>query len=291
MDGENPSPRPVKNHPHAVRTVDVAEDKPEPDLPPLEIDDEPSKPSYEPLRPDYHKNSHAKRNLLILFLIAIAFAAAFYFVVLKKDDSKAPTDTSGTNQTKQTAEEPKNTDTEQYGSINFNLSFDHPKDWTVSDVDGSGVLAVTSTPIKFKAADMEPVTGQVLMTMRDKKQELKEFSKGEAIAVIDSEKIDYTKPTETQRGSTYISFLNYASSFADGIDGIYVTGDAGYKIGQLIPSKDIAKMDPIINVSFIECSDDDCSAEGDAVTISAENWKDNSFKDPILNMLKSLAIQ
>ena len=290
MDDENTSSKPVQNHPNSVHGSEIAEDHNEPVINHEEFKVSPV-PFTDPVGPTYHKTSHKKRNLFIILLILIIAGAAAYWFLLRPDSTQKAAKTDTSTQSNQSNNAAKQTQTEHYGSTNFNLSFDYPKGWEVTDADGTGVLVLRSTPTKLTDASDTEVTGQILMTIRDKEQKLTEFSKGDAEAILDSEKITYAKPTETQRGNTYISFLNYASSSEEGIDGIYITGDNGYKKAQAIPSIDIAKIDPVINITFIECSESDCSDEGQALTISADSWNDNTFSEPVKNLLESLAIQ
>ncbi len=270
--------KPMPNHPNAV----VAEVEPEgPDKTPPK--------SKDSLTPDYHKKpKRSKHVFLILVLLLLITAGAIYWFVIRAKPAVAPT-VSDTNQTASNSNAATPV-TKKYDSANFSLSFYTPKDWTVTDVSGSGILTARSPVTKLSTTSSSKTDGQIVMTIRDKTQKLTEFDKGAATAIADSEKIAYTKPSETQRGSTYISFLNYASTTAKGIDGIYITGDAGYQKDQDIPSADIAKSDPIINVTFLKCSDSKC-AKSEAMTIPVSAWNDTSFSKPIKTMLQSLSIQ
>jgi hypothetical protein len=216
-----------------------------------------------------------------------------YWFLLKPKPAKAPTTSNATTASSSGTSKSKKSeiDTEHHESPSFNLGFDYPKGWKVSDISGSGKLIVTSTPQKLKDADGQQVDGQIIMTIRDKTQKLSEFDKGAAKAVIDSEKITYTKPSETQRGDTYISFVNYATSKDNGLDSIYISGDAGYKKDQEVPAVDISKVDPITNVTFIKCPDSKCSGTPTVLTVAAASWEDAAFSKPIKTMLQTLSIQ
>jgi hypothetical protein len=278
MDEQDPlNQKPVSSHPNSVQTIPVSHGR---------EDEAPTPRKFEPLPPNYHKNPTKKgRYAFIAVVVLLIIGAAVYWFLLKPKPATAPTSVNSSSSSRNSQSTQAKLDTEHYESSNFNLGFDHPKDWKVSDVSGSGKLTVTSPVMKLTDSDNQKVDGQIIMTIRDKTQKLSEIDKGAAAAILDSEKIAYTKPAETQRGNTYISFLNYASSTgsnAAGIDGIYITGDAGYQKDQEVPAVDISKIDPIINVIFM--------SNNKAITIDSKNWSDNSFSKPIKTLVQSLAI-
>lgn len=117
-----------------------------------------------------------------------------------------------------------------------------------------------------------------------------EFDKGNAVAVRESEKIAYTKPSSVQRGSTYLSFLQYASSTATSLDGAYITGDVGYQKDQAIPKADFTPVDPVISLTFVKCADNSCTGEGTPIGVATTMWEDASFGKPLKTMLQSLVV-
>jgi hypothetical protein len=129
------------------------------------------------------------------------------------------------------------------------------------------------------------------MTILPQGQPPKDFDAGNAVAVRDSEKVSYTKPTPSQRAQTYLSFVQYAATTTHGaLDGIYITGNVGYKKTQPIPKTDVAARDPIVGITFVKCANDACSgAVPTPLSIKASEWDNNSFKAPIKTMLTSLA--
>jgi hypothetical protein len=243
------------------------------------------KPPEQRVGPDYWKKPKKPVwKYLIIVLVVAVLAAAAYKVVMKP--KPAPTQQTSASQTAGTSQ--LNSKTKHYDSANFTLGFDYPADWTLSDTAGSGKLTVVSPAVKLKDASGQEVTGQITMTLRDKTQKLTEFDKGNAVATQDSEKIAYTNPTQTQRGSTYISFLQYASSNS-GLDGIYVTGDNGYQKDQAIPLVDITKVDPVTSITFAKCPDAKCTGTT-PLSIQQTSWSDSSFSGPLRKMLQSLSI-
>jgi hypothetical protein len=110
------------------------------------------------------------------------------------------------------------------------------------------------------------------------------------VAVLPSENITYASPATGQRGSTYVSFLQYSTTTAKGaLDGIYITGNAGYQQGQAIPMVDVVKVDPLITVTFVSCTTT-CSDASPAANVSSTVWTAASLQTILENMFKSLAI-
>lgn len=180
------------------------------------------------------------------------------------------------------------TSIKQYTSVNQNLTFSYPADWKVSETNDQ-VIAM-SPAIRLVSTTGQAVTGQITLEIRDKNVSLAEFKAGNAVAAMNSQTIAYTNPASGQRGTTYVSFLNYASSKANGIDGVYITGDTGYQTGQEAPASDLNPIDPVISLTFSRCSSSACSNAGSPLTIRASSWNNKIFSGPLLSMLKSFSI-
>ena len=261
---------------------------PEPQAP---IEPAPPTPApSQPTPPDYWKNPNRRwwRYGLVAGVIIIAAAAAYWFL-LRSTPAAKPAQTQTSSQVKSPAIS-STTPTKTYSSSNFNLSFSYPQDWTITD-SGSGQMTVRSPASQLKSAAGQDVSGQVIMTIANKGQNLGVFAKGNATAVVDSQKVAYTTPTSAQRANTYLSFLQYASTTTAGaLDGIYITGDNGYQKGQDIPGSDIAGIDPLVSVTFVQCASSACPAgTTTALSIASTSWSDTSFSSPITKMLESLA--
>lgn len=183
------------------------------------------------------------------------------------------------------------TSTKHYDSSDLNIGFDYPDNWTV--VENNGKLTATSPSMQLTDADGQPQTGQVIMTITNADAaDFSFFKQGNAVAVLDSQKIAYAKPTSTQRADTYVSFLQYAATTTHGaLDGVYVTGDFGYKYGQDIPETDLTKVDPAIRVTFAKCANAACTGTSTPINVSSDVWKSADFSTPIINMFKSFTIQ
>jgi hypothetical protein len=227
--------------------------------------------------------------LLIVLLTGGGAGAAWYFWLKDepqpktstREEAKMPPPTPA-------AEEPEPTET--YTSSAFLLQFDYPEGWKVSEGVDNKIVGVSPVD-ELKTVSGSKQKGQIVLTIQRKQASLPDFKDGSALAIRESEKIDYAKPSQTQRASTYISFLNYNASIAKGLDGVYVTGDNGYKKDQYVPMADIAKSDPLITITFRSCDDDKCTTPGKAVTVSDSSWSDTKFAKPLRTMLQSIIVQ
>jgi len=237
--------------------------------------------------PKKPKRKWLRRLTLVLLILVLAGAVAgagIYWFVLRTEPPAKLKPTKETGQTTPPAPTTKiTTATKRHDSPNFYLGFDYPQDWMVTD-SGGGVMTVSSTVIDLTNAAGQRVKGQIVLTIKAKDQKLPEFDSGNAFAARASEKISYTKPSPTQRGSTHLSFLRYASSpKAEGdFDGVYITGDTGYQKGQAIPKADFTPVDPLISVTYIK--------GGKPITVSDNMWDNPDYSKPIKAMLQSLSI-
>lgn len=251
---------------------------------------------YAQFMPPKKRHSPAWRiiGIILLILVIVAALAGVGFGVysyLKNHKSTPKTTTNATQQNQQkTAPQPAPSKT--YTSSGFGLTFKYPDGWNVNEPNTGGILTARSPATKLKTADGQTVNGQIVFTISGTTQPLNEFNAGAGLAVVTSQKITYTQPSSTQRGSTYLSFMKYASSTNKGIDGIYITGDFGYQVDQNVPKTDVAKVSPIIDMTFVKCaSSTQCSGDGTPVTLAISQWNDTSFSNSLKAMFESLNIQ
>lgn len=236
------------------------------------------------------KRAGLRWTIIIVLLLALIGGGTYYWMYVNKKTTTT-TKTTTTQKTTTTKTKPTTVATTHYDSSNFNLGFDYPQKWTVTDVAGSGQLTISSTPMQLKDVNGKTYTGQIVVEFRNKQSQLTEFAKGNAVAVRTSDKISYSKPSSVQRADTYISFLNYASSTSStSLDAVYVTGDYGYQTGQAVPMNDVVNGDPLITVSFMSCTKSTCAGDKTASNVQPSIWGDTSFSTPILTLLKSLVI-
>lgn len=247
--------------------------------------------NYEP--PDKRRNPIWRKLAigLVALVVLLSLAGAAYWFIKNRQSTNEPASNADTvqngNQLAQAASQI-TAKTKHYVSQNFRLEFDYPEDWTASD-DNSEEISVLSPDIKLTSTEGQPVIGQIYFRVRANGQKLQGLEGGNATAVRASVKIAYTKPTQVQRDSTYISLLRYAGTM-EGLDGVYITGDLGYQKDQAIPEIDIEKVNPIISIEFYRCPDSGCVEVSGINGIGVASWDDKNISGPLESMLKSLVI-
>lgn len=238
-----------------------------------------------------HQPSFRRGWIYLAALILILFVAAGYWFLVRDKNGSAPSagsQSSGQNSALTQVSAQITSQTKSYSSTKQNLSFDYPRDWTIGET--SDLIKVISPPIKLVSAADQNVNGQITLQIRAKNAALPEFADGSAMAAIASQKIKYTSPSQAQRSETYVSFLKYAGTSLSGIDGVYVTGNFGYKAGQSIPKTDFASADPKVTITFNQCTDANCLQNPIKLTISKSSWENTIFSAALLNIVKSLSI-
>lgn len=246
-------------------------------------------PMREYLEPRYYDDKSGLKRALVYLLILVLLAAAGGGLYWLKNHHKPAAKTNSPpavspSAAQSQASSPITSATKHYDSPNFYLGIDYPADWTLAD-SGGGKMTIVSPKLQLKDALGQSTSGQIVLTITQKGQNLTAFNAGSAAAVLDSQKVTYTKPTQTQRDNTYLSFLQYAATTAHGaLDAVYITGDLGYQKLQDIPKSDIAQIDPEIVLSFVNSS-------GQPLSIASSSWSDGAFSGPLIKMLTSLAIQ
>jgi len=242
--------------------------------------------SLEPIR---QRKARAKRNRLIFLtvLAVVAVLAALYFLLLQPKPATAPP----AQQVQQTEQAPRvNVDepTDPYVSDAFGLSFDHPKSWQPED---TGQELVVRSPVgKLADSTGAQVDGRIVVSFTAGGGKVPGYATGEPVAVIESQKLTYAKPSQNQRKQTYLSFVNFSQG--GGIQEIFVTGDSGYKKGQVVPQVDVKKVDPIIRLVFEKCQGETCGSQaGGALVIAEGEWQKNPLLIQAEKLLQSLKVQ
>lgn len=236
--------------------------------------------------------------VLLVLLVLVGLAGGAYWF-LAKPSSEQAADTSASQQPAATNQQPAATtpatttqsaEMKDYQSTNFAVSLKYPADWKVSDT--AQKLTITSPMQNLPSASGSPSSGQVVFMIRPKQSSLEEFKTGNAAAVLDSKTLNYSQPAAGQRGSTYISYVQYPTTTVKGaLDAIFVTGNTGYKKGQAIPQADVVKVDPLITVNFLQCAaGGTCSATAPPMSVQASGLTSTDLEKTIEAIIQSLAI-
>jgi hypothetical protein len=239
------------------------------------------------LQPIQEQKRRGKRNKIIFIVIlCVALVGVGVYAVLLRPKKSQPT--TQKQSTQQTAQAPA-TQTEAYSSSDLRIGFDYPKNWKVHD-ETVGLTTVESPVVQLKDAMGLSTNSKVVVSLLSTGSEIPNFKDTGAQAVVDSTKITYTKPSDTQRQQTYLSFLTYSSEV---LDAVFVTGDNGYQKDQYVPEGDIKKGDPIVGVAFYACKQTD-TCEGEAATplgISADAWATDANLQAAARLVESLRVE
>jgi hypothetical protein len=241
-----------------------------------------------------HKPSRLKKIgiSLLVVVILLAIAGGVYEGFLKHDKKKPIAKVATTNTTLSASDVKLPSPTKQYYSDNSGDGFNYPSTWSVSEPQNSNQITLTSTILKLPNKSGKMVDGKIVLTIIETNPaSLGAFNAGSALAVLPSQVINYSNPTQEQQGSAYVSFLQYASTNSSSpvIDSIYITGNNGYQLNQYIPQSDVLAVNPIIYFSFLGCANTSCSTTS-PISLPTSIWKDASFSGPILSMLESLSL-
>jgi hypothetical protein len=236
--------------------------------------------SLEPVKRQ-QKKRRINRIILLIIPVILALGAGGYFLFAKP--KKAETPQSATTGQAQQAPVEKADDnlSEHYVSQSLRFTVDYPKSWTKND-ETTGQLTLQSPKSKLTDTSGTKTDGQVTITIVGTGKPVPNFTGAMAAAAAESVKIAYKQPAATQRKETYLSFLNFGTS--QGIGAAYITGDFGYQKGQDIPKTDIAKIDPIISVSF-------AGSDNKPLAISPEAWSSDEILKVTQSVLQSLVFQ
>ena len=224
----------------------------------------------------------------VVIVTVVIVAALVVWMVTGKD--KKPAAKATTNQQAQTQTNVSPTHissaTKRYDSTNLFLGFEYPGDWVVNDA--SDKLTVTSPRLKLKTVGSTATDGRIVMTIQNPPASIPEFAKNTTVAPLASQKLTYKSPTPGQRAQTYLTSVNYSGS-SSSIDAFYITSDNGYTAAQYIPQSDMLKINPLISLTFLACSDTACTA-GKPTAIATNAWADSSLSRPLITMLQSLVL-
>jgi type II secretory pathway pseudopilin PulG len=230
----------------------------------------------------------AGKLLIVLLIIAVIAGAALGYLVIKDRSNKQKLASSVSNQTK-TALQPLSDiggPTTSYNAINFSLSVNYPKSWTVNSSSSSS-LSFTSPTTSLKSDLGKSTLGRAILTVLPKGQLPPLISTSSTVAVLPSQLFTYTKPSQSQAAQAYLSFFQYPSTnVIGGLDALYITGNLGYVKTQTVVANDIKSLDPLVSVVFVECQNQSCGSTK-PLTVSSSIWNDKSLQEPILNMIKS----
>ena len=238
---------------------------------------------------DYQKSPRKKdkKSSKLFFLLAIGFVVVVVLLFAIFDKSAVPKKHSSPI-TSSKAKPITPEKTLSYNSVASSLNFNYLASWSIND-NNNGFIAITSPTSKLTLADGSKISGRVLISIDQQSQVPKTFG-NYSLALSNSSLISYTSPTQYQRNQTYLTYVQYpATTIVGGLDAIYVTGDFGYSKGESIPATDMAKLNPLIIISFETCLDTACDKNSPA-TVGSDTYNSSLITTDTINVIKSLQL-
>ncbi len=228
------------------------------------------------------RKKHPKSRLILGFLLLVIILVALVFMTqpaktikVKKPVIKPPKTTSLASVA-----------TSGYSSTYFGLNFSYPHTWALQD-NHVGTIKLTSPLTNLVSDAQATVKGNISLTITKQGTLPTSLSSGTALAVLNSQILQYANPSATQNGQTYISFVQYASTnIKGGLDGVYVTGNYGFVQDQVINQTDISSVNPLIYVTFNQCANKSCQSFK-PLTIAASYWQNAAANQIVTNIIKS----
>lgn len=232
----------------------------------------------------------SKLKIVLYSIVAVLVIVILAFVLTSHNSKKKVTvQVNKTSASSNTSIFNPSVKTNLYTSTAYNLSVNVPNNWKVSE-DDSKALIINSNVVNIIKVDGSQAKGRVVVSVTPTSIVPAPVSKHDATAVIGSSIINYTQPTSAQLGQSYISFAQYyTTTNPNGLDAIFITGNSGYTINQIIPYTKLLTLNPTIMVYFQSCNDQKCTNPSD-LTINKSMWNNSSFNSTIKNILKSFSL-
>lgn len=239
----------------------------------------------QPIQERRRRKRRVRILAVVLLLIAVVVAGS-YAAFWRPDNSpeqSAQADAEQVQPMPHVSSEPT-----EYVSRDKSLRFFYPGDWHVNDAE-PGVIRVESPVVKLADLNSNVADTKVVVSILGAGSDVPGFENGGAIAVKDSEILAYSSPSQNQRAETYISFGGFGGR---ALSAVFITGDSGYQVEQLIPASDVKKGDPIITVMFYACHDAACAADASELyAIDPAEWSANETLQAAYDLLVSLRVE
>lgn len=171
--------------------------------------------------------------VLVVIVVLLLASAVGWFFFMRKDTTQpaSPTSTDSPNKPVATDDVPEATNTESFTSSPYRITFQYPKTWTVTE-DNDNSMLIQSQSFTYKLADGSSKNGNFRVYVRKGATTADSEIIGKGVAIQNSQKLTYTKPTPAQRTETNLSLfgLNNTTNFAF----LLITGNFDLKKGDTL---------------------------------------------------------
>lgn len=232
------------------------------------------------------KRAHHHTKLVILVSLAVvAIAVGAWLIAGSSSGPKAPT--KAQPKIAKVTSLSASAKTTTYNSTDFGFKFSYPVSWKLLD-NNKGLLTLTSPLTHLTNAVGKTVNGQVILTVQKQAQLPSGFTAGTNLAVLNSQLITFTAPSQDQSAQTYISYVQYSSTNTKGgLNGIYLTGNYGIGKDEVVTANEVESVTPVMMVTFSQCQNKTCHTLT-PVTLSSAAWQASPAAQIITNLFESL---
>ena len=244
--------------------------------------------------------------VIVVLLLNVGLAAGNERMYVKQlsydpkrgeDDRNLPTYASPSSKTelanKATPAAPSTVSTTlHYTSAPLKIEFDYPSDWHVSSSSDNSTIKLASAPFQFTAVGGKQTAATINIAITPVAKAAASFNSVNESDVIaaNSETLQYTSPTKSQRSVTNVSFANDHGLKNNNILSAFISGDLVYKIGDVVGSKKFQSIDPQISMHVDDCASGTCQQALSADVFTISDWHDNANFQKVKALLASLRL-
>ena len=179
-----------------------------------------------------------------------------------------------------------------YTSAPLKIEFDYPSDWHVSSSSDNSSIKLASAPFQFTAVGGKQTAATINIAITPVANAAASFNSVTESDVIaaNSEALQYTSPTKSQRTVTNVSFANDHGLKNNNILSAFISGDLVYKKGDVVGSKKYQSIDPQISMHVDDCAAGTCQQALSAAVFTIGDWHDNANFQKVKALLASLRL-
>ena len=243
--------------------------------------------------PNYYKQKgsrrHSKKLLIGLLVLVILFGLGFAGWKLTKHSkpaAKAPAVSNTTSQSSIVSDVPDVTTTKTYNSDNLDLQLTYPSDWILS-TEADSSIRIVSPAFSYKTISGDSVMGNFRVYIRQTARAVDDKYIGRGVAIEPSQSLTYSKPTPTQRQTTYLT--NFGLDTPDNFAFFFIAGNFNLNKGDTLgPTYGTEPGTDIISGGYSSSSlTDDMATNEVSVSTFAQT---NAYKQAV-DIIKSLELQ
>lgn len=207
----------------------VPDEIPDHEMPPAPVLDDKAVP-----QPPKLKKSPKGLIVVLIIIMVLAAAGIAGWLLFGKPDQQTPATPTADQpkaSTTSTDDVPEAQNTETFTSSPYRITLQYPKTWTVTENNDNSLL-IQSQSFTYKTASGDSQQGNFRVYVRKGAQQADSDIIAKGVAMQDSQKLTYTKPTPAQRAETNLSLFGLDSE--DNFAFLLITGNFSLKKGDTL---------------------------------------------------------